>query len=61
MLLQVRTLVDVPGEKLPSAASGALQEYLRSQVGPQVCYFGMSLYAFLGCFLRYQCNFLNLL
>jgi Squalene epoxidase len=35
-VLQVRTLVDVPGEKLPSAATGALQEYLRTQVGPQV-------------------------
>lgn len=34
--VQVRTLVDVPGEKLPSAATGALQEYLRTQVGPQV-------------------------
>ena len=36
MLLQVRCLVDVPGEKLPSAVSGALQEYLRSTVAPQV-------------------------
>lgn len=60
-MLQVRTLVDVPGEKLPSAASGALQEYLRSQVGPQVCYFEVSLYAFLGCVLRDQCKFLNVL
>mmetsp|Transcript_2009 Transcript_2009/g.5981 ORF Transcript_2009/g.5981 Transcript_2009/m.5981 type:complete len:524 (-) Transcript_2009:1883-3454(-) len=33
---EVRTLVDVPGEKLPSAATGALQVYLRSQVAPQV-------------------------
>ena len=29
-------LVDVPGEKLPSAATGALQEYLRSRIAPQV-------------------------
>ena len=36
MLLQVRCLVDVPGERLPSAVSGALQEYLRSTVAPQV-------------------------
>ena len=28
--------MDVPGEKLPSAVSGALQEYLRSTVAPQV-------------------------
>jgi Squalene epoxidase len=34
--VQVRSLVDVPGEKLPSAATGALQEYLRTKVGPQV-------------------------
>ncbi len=34
--MQVRSLVDVPGEKLPSAATGALQDYLRSQVAPQV-------------------------
>lgn len=33
---QVRTLVDVPGEKLPSAATGALQDYLRSTIAPQV-------------------------
>ena len=36
VLPQVRCLVDVPGEKLPSAVSGALQEYLRSTVAPQV-------------------------
>lgn len=33
---EVRTLVDVPGEKLPSAATGDLQEYLRTFVAPQV-------------------------
>eukprot|EP00891_Asterochloris_glomerata_P002286 jgi/Astpho2/2286/fgenesh1_pm.00040_%23_43_t len=33
---EVRCLVDVPGERLPSAVSGALQEYLRSTVAPQV-------------------------
>lgn len=33
---EVRALVDVPGEKLPSAATGALHEYLSSQIAPQV-------------------------
>ena len=34
--LQVRSLVDVPGEKLPSAATGELAAYLRTTVAPQV-------------------------
>lgn len=34
--MQVRCLVDVPGEKLPSVASGALATYLETQVAPQV-------------------------
>ena len=34
---QVRTLVDVPGEKLPSAATGALQDYMRTIIAPQAC------------------------
>lgn len=33
---QVRCLVDVPGEKLPSAASGDLQRYMETTVAPQV-------------------------
>lgn len=33
---EVRALIDVPGEKLPSAATGALQAYLRLQVAHQV-------------------------
>ncbi len=33
---QVRCLVDVPGEKLPSAATGELAAYLRGTVAPQV-------------------------
>lgn len=36
LLLQVRCLVDVPGEKLPSVASGELAAYLESHVAPQV-------------------------
>ena len=28
--------MDVPGGKLPSSATGALQEYLRSTIAPQV-------------------------
>ena len=32
----MRCLVDVPGEKLPSAATGELAEYLRTTVAPQV-------------------------
>ena len=34
--MQVRCLVDVPGDKLPSASSGALQEHLERVVAPQV-------------------------
>lgn len=33
---QVRCLVDVPGEKLPSQVSGALSEYLTSHVADEV-------------------------
>ena len=33
---QVRCLVDVPGEKLPSQVSGALSEYLSSHVANEV-------------------------
>ena len=33
---QVRCLVDVPGDKLPSAAKGELAAYLRTTVAPQV-------------------------
>lgn len=32
----MRCLVDVPGEKLPSAASGDLQRYMESTVAPQI-------------------------
>lgn len=32
----MRCLVDVPGEKLPSAASGELRRYMESTVAPQV-------------------------
>ena len=34
--VQVRCLVDVPGEKLPSQVSGALSEYLSSHVANEV-------------------------
>ena len=34
---QVRCLVDVQGDKLPSASSGALQAHLETVVAPQVC------------------------
>lgn len=34
--MQVRCLVDVPGDKLPSVATGALAAYLRTTVAPQV-------------------------
>ena len=34
--MQVRCLVDVPGEKLPSQVSGALSEYLTSHVANEV-------------------------
>ena len=34
--LQVRCLVDVPGEKLPSAASGDLRRSMETTVAPQV-------------------------
>lgn len=34
--VQVRCLVDVPGDKLPSVASGALAAYLRETTAPQV-------------------------
>ncbi len=33
--VQVRCLVDVPGERLPSAATGELAKYLRGTVAPQ--------------------------
>lgn len=33
---EVRCLVDVPGDKLPSVATGALAAYLRTTVAPQV-------------------------
>ncbi len=33
--MQVRCLVDVPGERLPSAATGELAKYLRGTVAPQ--------------------------
>ena len=33
---QVRCLVDVPGDRLPSAASGELDKHLREAVAPQV-------------------------
>mmetsp|Transcript_626 Transcript_626/g.1862 ORF Transcript_626/g.1862 Transcript_626/m.1862 type:complete len:293 (+) Transcript_626:281-1159(+) len=33
---EVRCLVDVPGEKLPSASTGELREYLINTVAPQV-------------------------
>ena len=36
LCLQVRCLVDVPGDKLPSAATGELAAYLRTTVAPQV-------------------------
>ena len=35
-VLQVRCLVDVPGEKLPSAATGDLRRYMETTVAPQV-------------------------
>lgn len=35
-MLQVRCLVDVPGDKLPSVASGALAAYLKETTAPQV-------------------------
>ena len=34
--MQVRCLVDVPGDKLPSMVSGELQQYLQAQVAPQI-------------------------
>ncbi len=34
--VQVRCLVDVPGEKLPSQVSGALSEYLTTHVANEV-------------------------
>ena len=34
--MQVRCLVDVPGDKLPSVATGALASYLRESIAPQV-------------------------
>ena len=34
--VQVRCLVDVPGDKLPSASTGALQAHLENVVAPQV-------------------------
>lgn len=35
--MQVRCLVDYPGEKLPSVTNGELQRYLLDVVAPQVC------------------------
>lgn len=34
---EVRCLVDVPGEKVPSVANGEMAKYLKTVVAPQVC------------------------
>lgn len=33
---EIRCLVDVPGQKVPSVASGDMNHYLKSAVAPQV-------------------------
>ena len=35
---EVRCLVDIPGEKVPSVANGEMAKYLKSVVAPQVIY-----------------------
>lgn len=34
---EIRCLVDVPGQKLPSVADGEMANYLKTVVAPQVC------------------------
>lgn len=34
---EIRCLVDVPGEKVPSISGGEMAHYLRTKVAPQVC------------------------
>lgn len=34
---EIRCLVDVPGQPLPSLASGEMAHYLKTVVAPQVC------------------------
>ena len=36
---EVRCLVDVPGEKVPSVSNGEMDRYLKTVVAPQVCVF----------------------
>ena len=36
---EIRCLVDVPGEKVPSVANGELAKYLKTVVATQVCSF----------------------
>lgn len=40
---EIRCLVDIPGQKLPSVASGEMAKYLKTVVAPQVWYAWISL------------------
>ena len=35
---EIRCLVDVPGQKVPSISNGEMAKYLKTVVAPQVCY-----------------------
>ena len=39
---EVRCLVDVPGQKVPSISSGEMAEYLKTVVAPQVSLYALS-------------------
>lgn len=55
--VQVRCLVDVPGDKLPSITTGALQAYLLEVVAPQVYYHFPLLFCFGGKGAHSLCSF----